>query len=96
MQIFYRSVYNIFQTFRRSKQDSKSSQLHHSATYSCVLITECFPAFTGECQTARKPNIYVMIVFFKNYYYFQNSFTELRIIYLFIPWSRLLREKPIV
>jgi len=95
-KIFNGPIYNIFQIFRRSRQDSKSIHLHRSTSYGCVHSRECFPAFTGECQTAGKPHITVTFVFVTLYYYFQNRFTKLLtylLTYLLTAWSRFLLEK---
>jgi len=86
-KILCRHAYNIFQTFRRSKQDRKSTRLRHSTSYSCVHSSGCFPAFTGECQTVETSQIFVRFVYVKHYYYFQNFSTELfsyLLTYLFI------------
>jgi hypothetical protein len=100
-KMLYRPVYNIFQTFRRSKQDPKSMHLRRSTSYSCVHSSECFSAFTGEWQIGQ-PHIYVMFVFLtyyfyyccSYYYYFQNRFKNcLLTYYLLIAFSIVLPAK---
>jgi hypothetical protein len=87
-KILCRHEYNIFQTFRRSKQDHKSTLLRHNTSYSCVHSSGCFPAFTGECQTVETSQIFVRFVYVKHYYYFQtfpqNYFLTYLLTYLFI------------